>query len=402
MVHHGAFSVRTVCSRLCAAFGLALALAGGGCSNSAKEASEQLASLDGKTENQAAENQAAAADELRQRLDEAIDGARSRQMDPKVNNAWQIVHGLLCFGPELNLTVDGKTTPALKWLLGGGDMKGWVFVPGEKGLKDVEEPGSKSGEGHDDQWLGYLSQSGLQLDDEIKVKDETFHVSDLVTQSQWDVREGMEATWTVMAFSKFVPLDAKWPARDGQEWTVERLVGMEAGQELGSSACGGSHRLYGITCALNRYIAEGGAEAHKQLEERQAPAGWQAAYNKVLDSIANAHEFQQPDGGFSTNYFARSGSSADIALRISTTGHVFEFLVNALPDEELKQPWMTKAALFLCDLLDATIDQDLECGGLYHAVHGLILYRDRLYGPEAAPTTASTSAPAAGQTADKE
>ena len=380
----------------CALSMLGVGLVGSGCSNStggAKEQIEQLAS----PSNDAADppnGNGAADDELRTRLDNSIAAARTRTMSPQVNNAWQIVHGVMCFGRELEISDNGKVQPALPWLLGGGELKGWEFVPGEKGLKDVEEPGSKSGEGHDDQWLGYLSQCGIGLDESIKVKDQTFKVADLVTQAQWDVREGMEATWTVMAFSKYLPLDAKWQARDGQEWSLERLVGMEAAQDLSSSACGGSHRLYGITCALNRYIEEGGEAAAQQLADGKAPADWQAAYNKVLASIADAHEFQQPDGGFSTNYFARSGSSPDIALRINSSGHVFEFLVMALPDEELKSDWMRRAALFLCDMLDATVDEDLECGGLYHAVHGLILYRERLFG--AAPSdkpVASAEAP---------
>jgi hypothetical protein len=365
------------------AFLFALVLAAAGCSNSpgdAKGRLDQLASAGGD-QDQAATSGQASDDELRGRLDQAIAAARGRVMSPQVNNAWQIVHGILCFGRELQINDNGNVEPALPWLLGGAKLKGWELVPGEKGLKDVEEPGSKSGEGHDDQWLGYLSQCGMTLDDEIKVKDETFKISDLVTQAQWDVHEGMEATWTLMAFSKYLPLDAKWTARDGQQWTIERLVGMEAAQDLNGSACGGSHRLYGITCALNRYIGEGGEAAKKQLDEGQAPAGWQAGYRAVLDSIAKANEFQQPDGGFSANFFARSGSSPDIALRINTTGHTFEFLVLALPDEELQAPWMRRAALFLCDLLDATVDEDLECGGLYHAVHGLILYRERLFGP---------------------
>jgi hypothetical protein len=398
MLRYGARSFREIGPRLFLALGMALVLSAG-CSQSASQANKQLDNL--STDKTAgAENSASSeqnADELRERLNDAIAGARSRRMDPKVNNAWQIVHGILCFGRDLQITVDGKPTPALPWLLNGGELKGWVLVPGEKGLKDVEEPGSKSGEGHDDQWLGYLSQCGMTLDDEIKVKDETFKVSDLVTQAQWDVHEGMEATWTVMAFSKYLPLDAKWTARDGQEWTIERLVGMEAAQDLNGSACGGSHRLYGITCALNRYISEGGEAVHKQLEAGKAPAGWQAGYDKVLESIAKAHEYQQPDGGFSTNFFSRSGSSPDIALRINSTGHTFEFLVMALPDEELKADWMKRAALFLCDLLDATMDQDLECGGLYHAVHGLILYRDRLYG--AAPAATANASSASGATA---
>jgi hypothetical protein len=29
----------------------------------------------------------------------------------------------------------------------------------------------------------------------------------------------------------------------------------------------------------------------------------------------------------------------------------------------------------------ATQDYPLECGGLYHSAHGLVLYRERMFGP---------------------
>jgi hypothetical protein len=306
---------------------------------------------------------------LKDAVDRAIDIARRRYMDPQVNNAWQIVHGILAFGPDLQINVEGKLRPALDFLFQGGETRGWVLMPGSKGLKDVEEPGSKSGEGHDDQWLGYIAQCGIAPETPIKAGGRDFTVTDLVTQAQWDVHEGMEATWTLMAFSVYLPLDAKWRANSGGEWSIERLLAMECGQDLYSSTCGGTHRMYGIACALNRYLDEGG-----KLE-----GTWKAADDKIRAAVDAAHEYQQPDGGFSVNFFERSSASPDVNLRINTTGHVFEFLALALSDEELRQPWVTRAAEYLCTLLAATADAPLECGGLYHAVHGLELYRLRRF-----------------------
>lgn len=290
-------------------------------------------------------------------------------MNPQVNNAWQIVHGILAFGPELQINIDGKLRPALDFLFTGGETRGWVLMPGPKGLKDVEEPGSKSGEGHDDQWLGYIAQCGVDPETPIEAGGREFKVADLVSQAQWDVHEGMEATWTLMGFSVYLPLDAKWQASDGGEWSIERLVKMECAQELYSSTCGGTHRMYGIACALNRYLDEGG----------ELTGTWKAADDKIRAAVDAAREYQQPDGGFSVNFFERSSASPDLNLRINTTGHVFEFLALALSDEELRQPWVTRAAEYLCTLLSATADAPLECGGLYHAVHGLVLYRLRRF-----------------------
>ncbi|MGH7139947.1 MAG: ADP-ribosylation factor-directed GTPase activating protein isoform b [Pirellulales bacterium] len=309
---------------------------------------------------------------LRQRLDKLIELNGRRHMSPQVNNAWQIVHGMLAYGYDLQLNDNGKLVPGIEWLFGGGQMRGWQLVPGEKGLKDVEEPGSKSGEGHDDQWLGYFAQCGVPLDAEIKVQGQEFTVNDLVTQAQWDVREGMEATWTLMAFSVYLPLDAKWQARDGSEWSIERLLEMECAQDLASSTCGGTHRMYGVASTLNRHLAEGG----------ELKGVWQVADQKIKQAIEDAHANQQPDGGFSINYFGRSSSSPDVGLRINTTGHVLEFVCLASSESQVQQPWVTRAVTFLSDLLEQTADVPVECGGLYHALHGLMLYRDRRFGRE--------------------
>ena len=306
---------------------------------------------------------------LRTRLDEVIALTGRRHMSPQVNNAWQIIHGMLAYGYDLKLNDNGKLVPGIEWLFDGGEMRGWQLVPGEKGLKDVEEPGSKSGEGHDDQWLGYFAQCGVPLDAKIKVRGQEFTVNDLVTQAQWDVREGMEATWTLMAFSVYLPLESKWKARDGSEWSIERLLEMECEQDLAGSTCGGTHRMYGIASTVNRHLEEGGT----------LTGVWQTADEKIKKAIADAREYQQPDGGFSTNYFQRSSSSPDIGLRINTTGHVLEFICLAVTDAELRQLWVARAADYLCELLEQTADVPVECGGLYHAVHGLMLYRLRRF-----------------------
>jgi hypothetical protein len=39
---------------------------------------------------------------------------------------------------------------------------------------------------------------------------------------------------------------------------------------------------------------------------------------------------------------------------------------------------VTRAAERLVTLLEQTEDVDVECGGLYHAIHGLMLYNERM------------------------
>jgi hypothetical protein len=333
---------------------------------------------------------------LRDRVDRAVEFTfANRHLDTKDHAAWQVVHGALCYGRDFQVYHEGKLVGALDYLLGGGALRGWNLRKGDHGLEAVLEAGSKTGQGHEDQWLGYLSQVGLSPDETIVVAGQNFKVRDLITQAQWDIYDGMEATWTLMAFTTYLPLDAKWTAKDGSTWTIDRIVDMEAGQNLDDSACGGTHRMYALAVAQNRHREAGG-------EKNENPQGaWQKAQQKIDDAVGAVRKFQQPDGSFSTNYFARPATSPDIAVRIGTTGHALEFLTVALADDDLKQPWVTRAVIHLLDCLERTQKFDLECGALYHAAHGLDLYRTRRFGPRKPIAPSEPAQPAATEAAAK-
>jgi hypothetical protein len=74
-----------------------------------------------------------------------------------------------------------------------------------------------------------------------------------------------------------------------------------------------------------------------------------------------------------------------LAEDLGATGHTLEFITLAANDQQLREPWVQKAVLHLCGLLSATAELPIECGALYHAAHGLMLYRQRLFG-EFTPT----------------
>jgi hypothetical protein len=317
-------------------------------------------------------------DQLRDRIDELVAFNSERYMTANDHCAWQIVHGILAYGRDLKIYVNGELVSALDYLLQGGELRGWAIKPGDRGVETILEVGSKIGQGHEDQWLGYIAQTGIGPDEPITVAGQQYKFSDLLTQAQWDCYEGMEASWTLMALSVYVPADTTWTAKNGQQWSVERLIGMEAVADLAASACGGSHRMSGIAMALNRRIEDGG----------ELTGGWAKAEERVQECIRKAREHQQPDGTFSTNYWIRPSTSPDAALRLNTTGHTLEYLTIACSDAQLREPWIRQSVVALCDLLDETRELPVECGGLYHAIHALELYRLRMFG---APETSTQS-----------
>jgi hypothetical protein len=275
---------------------------------------------------------------------------------------------------------DGELVSAVQHLLDGGEMSGWTIRPGiildedsdRRGMIAVVESGSKTGQGHPDQWLAILAQCGLEPTQPIRARNRTYTMEDFVRQVQWDIPRNpvREYSWTLIGLTTYLPTTTTWEATDGEMWSIERLVQVELEQDLASSACGGTHRLIGMTMALNRHL-----EAGNPLE-----GVWAQASERIAESIETARMFQNPDGSFSSNYFQRPGRTADLAQDLGVTGHTLEFLVLAMTEDQLKEPWVRRAVAHLCRLFHKTREVPLECGALYHAAHGLALYRERIFG----------------------
>src|SRR5262249_34997290 len=114
-------------------------------------------------------------DELRDRIDKALAFTyANRHLSTEDQAAWQIVHGTLVYGKEVQIYHAGKLAPALDYLVEGDELRGWTMRKGDHVLKAIVEAGSKTGQGHEDQWLGYLSQCGLPTDPKIVVAREPY------------------------------------------------------------------------------------------------------------------------------------------------------------------------------------------------------------------------------------
>lgn len=332
--------------------------------------------------------QPASLDQLRDLVDRTLDFTEhERTMSLEQNAAWQILHGVLAFGRDFDVTRNevshgDETVNVVDWVLAGRPMKGWTLQASDAGVQAILEPG-KNGQGHEDQWLAILSQSEVDYSHPVVVDGQRYKIYDMIQRSMFDCWDGKEASWTLIALSQYLdPLDQTWQARDGQQWSLERLAGMEAGplydeaawqDKIVGGACGGTHRLIGLTMALNRY--------RQAYPDRELGEGWQAAADRVAWAAMVARENQLPSGAFSISYFRRPVNSRNLDEHLAATGHTLELLSLTLTPQELRQPWVQRAVVYLCDLLERTRRLDLECGALYHAAHGLVLYRQRVWGP---------------------
>jgi hypothetical protein len=376
---------------------------------------------------------------LQERIDNVRDENRRRFMNTRDHAAWQLVHGILAYQDKLlvdHMKVDLATgresrerKPALKLLLEQGDqVRGFTLLPQRDArglvpggwLATEVEGGSKSGQGHPNQWLGYLlvdypppegREPTVTQDTKVKYRnrEEPYTVADMIRAAKMALREGDECGWTLIgltAFPDLVPPDQSWevppppdaPAGpDGEKpaaekWSIERILrmeyngsqyaqpsspfGIELSQQFHETSCGGTHRLIGMSLAVQRY--------EKYLEKQGKPVvlsgAWRDARNLINLAIDRMRELQQEDGAFSAQWLQRPALSSDVTVRIRTTGHCLEFLALTLPKEELAKDWVTRAAVHLCELFEQTKELPLDCGATYHALHGLQVYREKRWG----------------------
>ena len=320
--------------------------------------------------------------ELKRAIDDALDYTfEKRRLDIKDQAAWQIIHGALAFKRAFLVRANGQDVSAVDYVLQGGQMPGWNLTRGDLldektqryGVRALYEPGSKTGQGHFDQWMGYLSDAGLKLDESIVVEGKQHTIEDYIQQIERDVPRvsNREFTWTLMALTAFRPTSYEWTASDGQKWSIEKLLEIELEYDIDESPCGGTHRMYALALVRNRHLAGGG----------KLDGVWKRVEDKIQHEVQRAKAAQNADGSLSAHYFQRPGTATDITEWMASSGHTFEFLAEALGSDQLQAPWMKRAAARLCDQFQKTRPIDVECAKLFHAAHGLVLYREKVFGP---------------------
>jgi hypothetical protein len=314
-----------------------------------------------------------AADATRlERINHALDLSRRRYLSTDQHSPWQIFHGILAFGQEFQLRRASSQdfVNAIEFELNEAQIGGRrLFTPTAYGLEPI---GGLSMEGHPDQFLAKMALSGVALDRPIVYGDRKYTIADLVRQAQHDYYSGQEASWTLISFATYLPLDATWQNPYGR-FRIDDLVKSEVGVHTPSGACGGTHNLFALAYALERYRDQG-----------RTPSGvWVEAAEKLERYRRMTQSYQNRDGLFSTDYYLSPSWSGDPVTQLETSGHTLEWLAVALSDDQFNEPWISAAVDGLLGAFERTSRQPIDCGALYHGAHGLMLYRQRKYGDPA-------------------
>jgi hypothetical protein len=286
---------------------------------------------------------------------------------------WTIFHGILGMGPDTMLTdpVTRERVKALDRVRSGKGIRGLEFLETANGV-DVVTQGNGVGQGHQDQFVAEMVEWDVPLDTPWKVNDKDYTFGDFCRYSKEraSVTKNQELSWALVIVAKHYGTDHRWKNMYGEDITLEDIARYEATQPIKDAACGGTHRLYGLSWAYHLHQQKGG----------QTTGVWRTVANRLDEYKAKAKKFQNADGSFSSDYVSSEGWTSDNEKRIASSGHTFEWLCLELNDSEIRQPWMEKAAYALAEMILEKKSFAIDSGALYHATHGLHMYQHRVFG----------------------
>lgn len=308
--------------------------------------------------------------DLRDKIRRTLDIYHPRQLNSRDHNAWEVMHSIIAYGVNSNLhdgDPTGKSINSVGWLCYNNPCKGDRMLYLDRG-----KPAARQGvgvQGHHGQFLAILGQSKVKRDYPVRVSGQEFTLEDLIETEKLGCLAGTELTFKLIALAHYLDSNATWKNYAGQDWSIPRLIQEEIKQPIRGAACGGTHRLMGLSYAVRKRQQQGG-DIDGQYARAQKYIGDYHLYTLSL---------QNPDGSFSTEWFTGRGNRSDKARRLQTTGHILEWMAYSMTPEMLQDPRMVKAASYLSGILLDGQSNAWEIGPLGHAIHALALYDERVF-----------------------
>jgi hypothetical protein len=305
---------------------------------------------------------------LRQNLRDCLDAYYGRPENVQSRNPWEVMHALIAYGVDTEVLVGNQRANAIGWLCYNGACKGQTLFDVSQG-KLVPRKGVGV-QGHHGQFLAMLAQSKVPADFPIVVGAQEFTIKDLIRFEQLTCRPKSELTFKLIGLAHYLDSDAAWRDDQGQTWSISRLIQEELAQPIVGAACGGTHRLMGFAYAARK----------REREGKPLTGEFQRARIFLDDYHEYTFRLQNPDGSFSTKWFAGPAAAPDPGRRVQTSGHILEWLAYSLPQEQLGDERVIRAVDYLTRLLMNNPSGNYEIGPRGHALHALVIYDERLFG----------------------
>jgi len=365
------------------------AVAGDGGNMPAVEPDEvtEIAAGKGEAAETSADTPASDAESLKQKVRKTLGTYYRRNLNTRDHTPWEVFHQIVAYGPETLVRRGGprgEKVDAVRWLCDNQPCRGMRLMHLERGKMALRR--AKGVQGHYGQFLAILAQHQIPRDYGIEIELRRFTVEDLIRTEQRTCRAGEELTFKLIAFMHYLEPGASWKNDRGETWTVERILRDEINAPIRGAACGGTHRLMGLSYAVRR----------RQDLGQPMDGEYLRADKYLRDYHRYAFSLQNDDGSFSTEWFAARGNREIKDRKLQTTGHITEWLAYSIPDEHLDDPRMAKAIDFLATLLLEDPNAEWKIGPLGHALHALALYDQRVFvAAEQEPAEDETEPPAA-------
>jgi hypothetical protein len=294
-----------------------------------------------------------------------------RQLNSRDHNPWEMMHAIIAYGVHTKIHRGGPKAPtvnAVSYLCWNGTCHGLELL-----YLDKNRVNARKGpyvQGHYAQLLAILAQSRVPKDYPLRVGDRKFTIADLIETEKLTCDDGMELTFKLIAFSHYCDSDMTWHNDKGEEWDIPRLIKEELKAPiLSNAACGGTHRLTALAYAVRNRAKQG----------HEIDGAWLRAQKYLNDYHRYNFSLQNSDGSFSTEWFRRREARDDLDRRLQTSGHILEWFVYSLPDEQLTDPRVVKAVKYVSGILAAQPSREWEIGPLGHAIHALAIYDQRVF-----------------------
>ena len=310
---------------------------------------------------------------LRLQIDQTLAAYQRRPLNTAQHTPWEVMHGFIAFGIPSQVRVGGPSgdrVNSIGWMNMGGRCRGQVMLA-TVGDRLVAMKGIGV-QGHSAQYLAILAQCRVALTSPITVQSKSFTVADLVEEEKLSCKSNTELTFALIGLAHYLPTESEWKARDGKQWSLEKLVAEELEQPIRGAPCGGTHRLFGLAYGCQRRLkATGSLDGHYARADK-----FVRDYQKfTLTKLHNR------DGSFSTEWFKYPADREDdIDRKVQTTGHILEWLVGSLDQQDLYDSRVVAAAEFLARSLAREPSREWKIGPLGHALHALTIYQERAWG----------------------
>ncbi len=332
---------------------------------------------------------------LRDRLRRILAGYFRQPLNTADNTPAEILAFCLAYGCDAEVrfgSAAGQSLSAVGCLCWNYSCAGYELLTSDGG-----RPIARVGYGvqsYPSQFLGVLAQAGVPASYEVRVGDFRGTVADLVAAEQLDCRPGADLSHKLMGMAFYVPAGQTWKDRQGQTWSVARLVREELDRDVPVHAPEAVHRLMGLSFAL-----------HRQRRHKEPLEGPFAQAEKYLSQFQEfALGLQNADGSWHPRLFAARGNSADAWGTLRATALVGQWLALSLPESRLHEPGVTKAIQRIATGLEnlatgwnvaASNPRDIETVG--YALYALRIYDSRVFQPsgQTSPRPRASEEPAA-------